>query len=110
MTSPTHGQKRVLWRRQHARSFEAWVAAGCEPMRPDMPRFPEAWRCIACGAKTRSSTACKLTGRMASIWYGLSLAGGPRVSVGLTYSGHSSQVRAFLSATWDAAASSQQPA
>ena len=57
-------QKRVLWRRyleDHTRAFEAWVAAGYEPMRPAMPVFPEVCRGLACGAKTRAGTPCKLT-------------------------------------------------
>ncbi len=64
MTSLTDDQKRVLWRchhEAHARAFEAWVAAGYEPLWPAMPEFPEVCRGLACGAKTRTGTRCKLT-------------------------------------------------
>lgn len=63
MTSLTDDQKRKLWRSHHeahARAFEAWLAAGYEPMRPTMPVFPEVCRGLACGAKTRAGTPCKL--------------------------------------------------
>jgi len=57
-------QKRVLWRRhceEHARAFDAWWAAGGVPMRPVMPVLPEVCRGLACGAKTRAGSPCKLT-------------------------------------------------
>ena len=63
-TGPSEDQKRILWRRhfeESHRAFEAWVAAGYEPMRPAMPVFPEVCRGLACGAKTRAGTPCKLT-------------------------------------------------
>ena len=61
---PSETQKRLLWRRhheEHTRAFEAWVAADCKPMRPAMPAFPEVCRGLACGARTRVGTPCKLT-------------------------------------------------
>lgn len=64
MTPLTDDQKRLLWRRhfeEHTRAFETWVAAGYEPIRPAMPVFPEVCRGLACGAKTRARTPCKLT-------------------------------------------------
>lgn len=57
-------QKRVLWRRhfdEHTRAFDAWWAAGCIPLRPVMPMLPEVCRGLACGAKTRAGSPCKLT-------------------------------------------------
>lgn len=62
-TAISEDQKRVLWRRhaeEHTRAFDAWWAAGCVPSRPDLPRFPEVCRGLACGAKTRSGTPCLL--------------------------------------------------
>ena len=64
MACLTDGQKRVLWRRhheEHARAFEAWVAAGYEPMRPAMAVLPEVCRGLECGSKTRAGSTCKLT-------------------------------------------------
>jgi len=57
-------QKRVLWRRhfeEHTRAFDARWEAGGFPLRPDMPAFPEVCRSLACGAKTRAGSPCKLT-------------------------------------------------
>jgi len=57
-------QKRVLWRRhceEHTRAFDTWWAAGGFPLRPAMPEFPEVCRGLACGAKTRAGSPCKLT-------------------------------------------------
>lgn len=63
VNSLTDHQKRVLWRRhyeEHTRAFEAWVAADYQPVRPAMPGFPEVCRGLACCAKTRAGTPCKL--------------------------------------------------
>ncbi len=57
-------QKRILWRRhfeEHTHAFDAWWAAGTFPLRPAMPTFPEVCRGLACGAKTRAGSPCKLT-------------------------------------------------
>ena len=59
----TDDQKRALWRQhlqEHSRAFDAWRAAGYVPQWPDMPIFPEVLRGLACGAKTRAGTPCKL--------------------------------------------------
>ncbi len=64
MTPITDDEKRALWRRHHedhTRAFEAWAAAGYELTWPAMPVFPELCRGLACGAKTRTGTPCKLT-------------------------------------------------
>ena len=63
MTSFTDEQKRALWRLhldEHSRAFDAWWAAGGVLQRHVMPIFPEILRGLACGAKTRAGTLCKL--------------------------------------------------
>ena len=43
--------------KEHRRWFEAWVAAGY----PNGPPMPADLASLACGAKTRKGTPCKLT-------------------------------------------------
>lgn len=60
----TGQQLRKMWRAHdvaHRAAFDAWVKAGYQPSPPEFPVFPEVLRGLACGAKTRAGTPCKLT-------------------------------------------------
>ena len=62
----TEGDRlRKLWRAYHAeceRISNQWWAAGRRHPPPSYPHFPPELRGLACGAKTRAGTPCKLTG------------------------------------------------
>jgi hypothetical protein len=56
--------KRRRWRAYHARHdaiFREWEARGYQYPPPVTPPFPDDLRDLACGAKTRAGTPCKLT-------------------------------------------------
>lgn len=62
----TEGDRlRKLWRAYLAeceRISSEWAARGYRYPAPARPAFPEELRGLACGAKTRAGTPCKLTG------------------------------------------------
>ena len=62
----TEGDRlRKLWRAHLAeceRISSEWAARGYRYPAPARPAFPEELRGLACGAKTRAGTPCKLTG------------------------------------------------
>lgn len=56
--------KRRRWRtfcREHARVSAEWAARSYSHPPPQHPPFPDDLRGLACGAKTRTGTPCKLT-------------------------------------------------
>ncbi|QSA97733.1 HGGxSTG domain-containing protein [Methylococcus sp. EFPC2] len=60
----TDDEKRKLWRQYHTESSrisEAWRERGYQYPPPRYPPFPDELRGLACGAKTRAGTPCKLT-------------------------------------------------
>ncbi len=57
-------ERRKLWRcycEAQAQAGEAWRAQGYRHPAPPLPAFPDVLRGLACGAKTRGGTPCKLT-------------------------------------------------
>jgi len=55
---------RKLYREHHERHhriFEEWGESGYQYPPPNYPPYPDELRSIACGARTRAGTPCKLT-------------------------------------------------
>jgi hypothetical protein len=60
----TDNEKRRRWRkysRMHAHIAAAWAARGYQYPPPRYPAMPDDLAQLACGAKTRAGTPCKLT-------------------------------------------------
>jgi len=60
----TEWEKRKRFKRycrEHSEIASEWFARGCGHPYPEYPTFPDDLRELACGAKTRAGTPCKIT-------------------------------------------------